>query len=52
MVHIHRTAHKSTRCRLTIGELAPHGTPCQQQETIESQQLESVEPQQEESVEP
>jgi hypothetical protein len=43
MVHIRRTAHNSTRGRLTIGQLAPCGTPRQQEETIEPQQLESVE---------
>jgi hypothetical protein len=29
MVHIHRTTCKSTTGRLTVGQLAPRGTPCQ-----------------------
>jgi hypothetical protein len=45
-------AHKSIGGHLTIGQLAPCGTPRQQEETVESQQEESVEPQQEESTEP
>jgi hypothetical protein len=52
MVHIHHTTHKSTGCHHTVGQLAPRGTPCQQEESVEPQYLESVEPQQEESAEP
>jgi hypothetical protein len=51
MVHIHRTARKSTRGHLTIMQLAPCGTPCQQEESVEPQEMEPVEPQQE-STEP
>jgi hypothetical protein len=46
------TARKSIGGHLTIGQLAPRSTPCQQEETVESQQEESVEPHQEESNEP
>jgi hypothetical protein len=52
MVHIRHTAPKSTGRRLTIGHLAPRGTPCQQEESIEPQQLEPTEPHQEDSTEP
>jgi hypothetical protein len=52
MVDIHRTAHKSTRGRLTIRQLAPCSTPCQQEESVEPQQEEPVEPQPKESIEP
>jgi hypothetical protein len=51
MVHMCHTARKSIGGHLTIGQLAPCSTPCQQEETVESQQEESVEPQQEESTE-
>jgi hypothetical protein len=47
---MHCTTCKSTSGHLTIRQLAPHGTPCQQDEPIEPQEL--VEPQQEESTEP
>jgi hypothetical protein len=45
MAQIHRIAHKSTRGRLTVGQLAPRGTPHQPEETVEP-------PQPEESAEP
>jgi hypothetical protein len=51
MVHICHTAHKRTGGCLTIGQLAPHDTPHQQEEPVELQQPKLVEPQQEESLE-
>jgi hypothetical protein len=39
MVHIHCTPHKSTRGRLTVGQLAPHGTLRKQEESVEPQLL-------------
>jgi hypothetical protein len=50
MIHIHRTAHKSTGGHLTIGQLVPYGTLCQQEEPVEPHQLEFVELSHEESV--
>jgi hypothetical protein len=38
MVHIHRTARKSTGRRLIIWQLAPQGTLRQPEETTELQQ--------------
>jgi hypothetical protein len=52
MVHIRHTASNSTQGHLTIRQLAPRGTPRQQEESTEPQQLEHVEPEQEESAEP
>jgi hypothetical protein len=52
MVHICHVAHKSTGGHLTIGQLAPRGTSCQQEETMEPQQEMFIEPQQLEPVEP
>jgi hypothetical protein len=52
MIHIRRTARKSTKGHLTIGQLAPRGTPRKQEETVEPQQEDSTEPQQLEPVEP
>jgi hypothetical protein len=51
MVHICCTARKSTEGCLTIGQLAPCGTPRQQEEPMKSHYSELVEPQQEEPAE-
>jgi hypothetical protein len=37
MVHIHCTARKSTGGHLTVGQLAPRGTPHQEEELVEPQ---------------
>jgi hypothetical protein len=50
MVHIRRTARKSTGGPLTIRQLAPRDTPRQQEEIVEPQQKVSVEPQQKEEL--
>jgi hypothetical protein len=52
MVYIYRTACKSTGGHLTVGQLAPHGTPRQQVESGELQHLDPIELQQLESIEP
>jgi hypothetical protein len=52
MVHTYHTTHKSTGGHLTVGQLAPRGTPRYQEEPVELQQLEPIEPQQMGSMEP
>jgi hypothetical protein len=51
MVHIHCTACKNIGDCLTVRQMAPRGTPRQQEDPIEPPQHELVESQQEESPE-